>query len=181
MRILKIERVINGHGDLAGDALHELQLGVREALRRHAAEAHGADAALRRGQRKNRHGTDAVFANPRYEVRETHLFVNIGDDERLLRLPDPAGRMAFDGRFHAGHFFRGDARFENVKAHHVADGIVQDEREEVEFNDGMQAAGKVVEKRGEIALLGDCFADFEQGFELTPGMLEGRSEGDFGR
>ena len=89
--------------------------------------------------------------------------------------------MAFDGRFHAGDFFRGDARFENVKAHHVADGIVEDESEEVEFDDGVQAAGEVVEKRGKIALLGDGFADFEQGFELTPGMLEGRGEGDFGR
>jgi len=45
----------------------------------------------------------------------------------------------------------------------------------------MEAARKIVEKRGEIALLGDGFADFEQGFELTPGMLEGRGEGNFGR
>src|SRR5207245_5184441 len=123
--IFEIERVIDGHRDLAGDALHELQLGVRDALRGHAAEAHRADAALRGGQRKNRHGTDAVFANPRYEVREARFFVDIGDDQRLLRLPDPAGWMAFDGRFHAGDFFREDARFENVKAHHVAEGIVE--------------------------------------------------------
>src|SRR5438132_9262780 len=181
LRVLEIERVIDGHGDLAGDALHELQLRVRNSLRGHAAEAHRADAALSRGQRKNRHGTDAVFANPRYEVGETRFFVDIGDDQRLLRLPDPAGRMAFDRRFHAGDFFRGDARFENMKTHHVADRIVEDESQEVEFNDGVQAAGKVVEKRGEIALLGDGFADFEQRFELTPGMLEGRGEGDFAR
>jgi len=58
---------------------------------------------------------------------------------------------------------------------------VKDEREEVEVDDGVEAAGKVVEKRGEIALLGDSLADFEQGFELTPGMLERRSKGDFGR
>jgi len=68
-----------------------------------------------------------------------------------------------------------------MKPHHVPDGIVENESKKVELDNGMKAPGKVVEKRGKIALLGDCFADFEQGFELTPGMLEGRSEGDFGR
>ena len=122
-----------------------------------------------------------MFAEAPHEVREARFFVDIVDDQRLLRLPDPAGRMAFDGRFHASDFFRGDATFENMKTHDVADGIVQDEGQEVEFNNRMEAARKIVEKRGEIALLGDGFADFEQGFELTPGMLEGRGEGDFGR
>ena len=36
-----------------------------------------------------------------------------------------------------------------MEAHHVADGIVKDESKEIEFNDGMQATGKVVEERGE--------------------------------
>ena len=97
LRILKIKRVIDGYGDLAGDALHKLQLGVRDALGNHAAKPHRADAALRRGERKDGHRMDAVFANPRYEVREARFFVDIGDDERLLSLPNPAGRMAFDG------------------------------------------------------------------------------------
>src|SRR6266700_2209248 len=164
-----IERVIDSHGDLAGDALHELQLGVRDALRDHAAETHRADPALRRGERENRQGTDAMFAETRHEVRESRFFVDIGDDERLLRFPDPAGGMAFDGRFHTRRFFSGDASFQNMKAHHVSDGVVEDTSKEVELDDGMEAAGKVVEKRGEGALLGDSFADFEQGFELTPG------------
>jgi len=50
----EIQGVINGHGHLAGDALHELQLGVCDALRGKTAETHGAEAVLGGGQRKNR-------------------------------------------------------------------------------------------------------------------------------
>jgi hypothetical protein len=77
--------------------------------------------------------------------------------------------------------FAGDARFKDMEAHDVARGIVENESEEVEVHDRVEAFGKVVEKRGKVALLGDGLADFEQGFELTPGVLEGRGEGDFGR
>jgi len=38
-----------------------------------------------------------------------------------------------------------------------------------------------VEKRGEIALLGDGLADFEQGFELTPRMFKRGGERHFRR
>jgi hypothetical protein len=58
---------------------------------------------------------------------------------------------------------------------------VKNEGEEVEVDDGMEAAGKVVEQRGEIALLGDGLAYFEQGFELMPGVLKGGRERHFRR
>jgi hypothetical protein len=58
---------------------------------------------------------------------------------------------------------------------------MKNESEEIEVNHGVEAAGKVVEKRREIALLGDDLADFEQGFELTPGVFKRRSEYDFRR
>jgi hypothetical protein len=66
----------------------------------------------------------------------------------------------------------GDMGFKNVEPHDVPDGIVEDKTEEVEFDNGVQAAGKVVEERGQIALLGDGLADFKQGFELAPGVFE---------
>jgi len=89
--------------------------------------------------------------------------------------------MALDGRFHASGFFRGDASFQNMKPHHVPDGIVENESKEVELDNGMKAPGKVVEKGGKIALLRDGLADFEQGFELTPGVFERGGESHFRR
>ena len=58
---------------------------------------------------------------------------------------------------------------------------MKNQSEEIEVDNGVESAGKVVEKRREIALLGDGFADFEQSFELTPGVFERRSEYHFRR
>jgi len=63
-------------------------------------------------------------------------------------------------------------RFEDVKAHDVLCGVMQHQAEKIKFNDRVQADGKVVEERGEIALLRNSLAHFEQGFELTPGVLQ---------
>src|SRR5229473_3238503 len=118
-----------------------------------------------------------------HELRVTSFQFGIGNDVRLLGLPDPAGRMALHGMFDFRRFwFRGgDARLEDVQAHDVLDGVVKDEGEEIEIDDGVETLGKVVEQRGEIALLGDGLADFEQGFELTPGMFKRGGERHFRR
>src|SRR4029077_10431822 len=90
----KIQGVIHGDGNLAGDALHELQLGASDALGNEAAETHGADAVLGGGERKDGEGADIVCAETLQEFGKTGFFVDVADDESLLRLPDPAGRIA---------------------------------------------------------------------------------------
>ena len=49
LRSFEVEGVVHCDSHLAGNALHELQLGVSDAVRNHAAEAHGAKPMLRRG------------------------------------------------------------------------------------------------------------------------------------
>src|SRR5580692_7155696 len=89
--------------------------------------------------------------------------------------------MTFHRRFAAGLDGRGQASFENVQTHDVAIGVVQHQREEIEVNDAMKPLCQVVKKRGKIAMLRDRFRHFEQGFELTPGVLQRRSGRWFGR
>ncbi len=96
-------------------------------------------------------------------------------------MPDPAGGVALDGRLTAGGLIAGEARFQNVEAHDVARSVVKNESKEIEIDDGMETAGKVMEQRGEIALLGDGLADFEQGFKLAPGMFQRGGERHFRR
>jgi len=177
----EIEGVIYGDGDLAGDALHELELGVGDALGNQAAEAHGAEAVLGGGEGKNGERADVVFAVAMEEFGEARLFMSVADHKRLLRLPNPAGGISFDRRLAASNLFAGDACGENMEAHDVASGIVEDERQEIEIDDGAQAVRKIVEQRGQIALLGDSLADFEQGFELTPGVFERGGKSHFRR
>jgi len=96
-------------------------------------------------------------------------------------LPDPAGRMTIHRSFAAGLDGSGQARFENVQAHDVAHGVMQDQREKIKINHAMETLGEVVKKGGEVAMQSDGFRHFEQGFELTPGVFEGRCAGYFGR
>ena len=141
----EIKGIINSDGYLAGDALHELQLGVCDALGDQTAETHGAEAMLGGGEGKNRERADIVFAEAVEKFGEARLFLSVGDDEGLLRLPDPAGGIALNGRLTADGLVTRDSRFQDVEAHDVLGGVVQDEGEEIEVDDRMEAAGKVVE------------------------------------
>src|SRR5208282_5839829 len=95
--------------------------------------------AMLRGRERN-HGqrTNADFAKPLEKIGKTLVLFGVADDKRLLRLPDPAGRMAFHGRFAARLDWRGQARFENVQAHHVAHRVVKDKSEEIKINDAVE-------------------------------------------
>ncbi len=179
LRSFEIERVVYGDGDLAGDALHEGEFAVvfGDAARNDAAETHGAETALRGGERDEREAADAFVAEALHEFGVALFFGGVADDESFLSTPDLAGRMAVDGRFGADVFVVRDARFENVEAHDVASGIVESEREEIEIDDGVEALGEIVEECGEVALLGDGFADFEEGFELAAGVFVGLGGG----
>jgi len=90
----EIQSIINGYGHLAGDTLHELQFGVRDALRDQTAETHGAEAALGGGERKDGERADIVLSVALQEIRKASLFFGVADHKRLLRLPDPAGGVA---------------------------------------------------------------------------------------
>ena len=126
---------------------------------------------MRGGQRNNRHGTDVISAQPFDELGKACFLVQIVDQVRLLVLPHPPRRSVLEGHFTAGALLDGDAAFENVQAHDVLRGVVKNQGEEVEINDGMKTRGKIMEQRGEIALLRDGLAHFEQGFKLAPGVL----------
>jgi hypothetical protein len=87
-------------------------------------------------------------------------------------LPDPASGIALDGGFAAGRLFAWKVSFEDMKTHDVANRVVKDKAEEIEINNGVKPRGKVVEERREVALLRDGLADFQQGFELTTGVVQ---------
>ncbi len=79
--------------------------------------------------------------------------------------------MTLDGRFATDDFVGRHASFQNVQAHHIAYGVMQNQSEEVELHDPVQALGKFVEKRWQVALLGDGFADLQQSLQLAPRMV----------
>ena len=51
---------------------------------------------------------------------------------------------------------------------------MKNESEKIELQDGVEAHGELVEEGFEIVLLGNCFADLQQGLELPAGRIEWR-------
>jgi hypothetical protein len=89
--------------------------------------------------------------------------------------------MAFHRGFTSGFYRSRKPSLENVKAHDFADGVVQDQGEEIKFDNAMEALRQVVKKSREVAMSRNGFRHFEQGFELTPGVFKRRCAGYFGR
>src|SRR5208282_177211 len=168
----EVEGVIHGDGDLRGDALHEFDFSVADALGYVAAETDGTEAMLRGGERNDGEGKDAVFPEAPHGIRVARLLGGVESDERLLILPDPAGGGIVDREIGEGRGFVRFVSFEDVQSHSVSGRVVENEGEKIELQNGVEALGELMEKAFEVALLGDGFADFEKRFELAAGVLE---------
>ena len=181
LRGFQVQRIVNGHGNLAGDSLHELELAFGDALRNQTPKAHGPQPALCSGQWKQRERTHAFLAKALHELRITVFFRGVTNHKSFLRLPDPAGRMAIHSGFRTQSFFVRDARLQDMQTHDVARRVVQGKGEKIEIDDRVQAFREIVEQRREIALLRDGLADFQQGFELLARVFRRRRRRRFRR
>jgi len=170
---LEVDGVVNGNGGLRGDALHEDDFGVGDALRSITAEAEGAEAMLRGGEGQNGDGANAGVSNMANKLRIARLREDVEGDKRLLMLPNPARRRGIHRQFLRTFDLGTLARFENVQAHGVARGVVKNQGEEIEGQDGVETLGELVEEGFEVALLGDGLADVEEGLELAAIVLDG--------
>ena len=107
-----------------------------------------------------------MAAPDRLEGGEARLLLVVGDDHRLLRLPDePAGRFE-RGDVGADADVAGPLLRQDVQAHAAGGGVVQQQADEVEGDDAAQALGQVVQQFGQVAIAGDGLGDFEQGLAL---------------
>jgi CDI toxin RNase A-like protein len=172
--VFEINGVVDGHGNLGGNALHEFDFRVADALWDEAAKTQGPETMLRGGQGNNSDGAHALVLEHLHEAGVARIRCGIEGDERALIFPHPAGGRLADGIFR-GLLDRMDfAHFEDVQAHGVARGVVQHENEKVEGQNGVETLSQFVKQGFQVALLGDGLADVEQRFELAPGMPDGR-------
>ena len=131
-------------------------------VRRAAPETHDAQAALRRGQGQGADRSHFVLAQRLQQRGKGSFLLDVIQDKRLLRFPDPSGGSFSQREFASGAVFPGHFGFEDMQAHDVAHGIVQDQVQVFEFHDAMQAFGEFVEQFAEIAVLRDRFGYFQQ-------------------
>ena len=119
-------------------------------------------------QRKNAKRPDAGVAESFHGFGKSQFLSRVGYDERLLRFPYMAAR----GRFHQP-FDNIDLcaplHFNNVNAHGVSFGIVQDEREGIEADNPRKSAEEIVKKSRQVAMKRNRLRDLEKGLIFRGG------------
>jgi len=136
---------------------------------------------VRSGQGHNGNGVDAHALHTLHEKRITGVLCGVEGEKGLLVLPDPTCWGIVQGKFVGWGRFHVPASLEDAEAHGVIRGVVKNQAEKIELQDGMEAFGKFVKERLRIVLLRDGFADFQQGLELPAGRIERRGGTRFGR
>ena len=130
------------------------------------AESHGAEPALRGGQRHHAERANLLAAADISMTPGKELSAcDVGDDEGLLGFEDAAGGRFADGQFDArrGCVARAASVSRMCRRMTCRSGSCRIEIQVVEMGDVVQPRGQFVEELGQIAVMSDGFRDFEQG------------------
>ena len=129
---------------------------------------------MSRGERNDGAGMHSRCLQLLHEFRITRVFVRVQGDEGLLIFANPGRRVNSRSETSSADSFRGVRGLQNVQAHGVARGIVEHQREEIERQHVMETIGEIMEKRFQVVLLGNRFADRKQRFKLSSGAAQWR-------
>ena len=145
--LLEGQGVFHGHGHLVGDLLQEVQVRRFVGARLLAREHQRAQSPSGRGQRQPAAALDPVLLDTFQQPRPARQLGQARGDERLLGLPYQPRRVLFRRKHELGPARDGFDGLQDVQAHGVAGGLVQDQGEEVEAHHLMELAGQFVEER----------------------------------
>ncbi len=165
---LEGQGVRDGDRDLIGNEVQELQLGFLVGIRLLAREAERPDPAPSGGQRKIAAALHSIRGRSFRETRPTRLPTHVRDDQRALRLPDPARWEVLDrnSRRGRGYGFEG---LQNVQAHRVGRRLMHEHGQVIEADDLVEPLRQLVEQRRQIAVRDDRFRNRQQGPVLPIG------------
>src|SRR5437870_5262499 len=98
-----------------------------------------------RAQRQGAEGAQPVLTQSLYGSGKAGLPLEVGDDQRLLMLPDPPRRYIFHSEFSAGSKWAARGALQIMQTHHVLRWIVQHHTEIGKIQQAVQTLGKIVE------------------------------------
>src|SRR5262245_53045066 len=103
-----------------------------------------------RAQGQGAEGTQPILTQHSDGTGKAALQLEVGDDQRLLMLPDPPRRYIFYSEFSAGSKEAARRALQIMQAHHVLRWIVQHQAEMGKIEKAMQTLGKIVQQFGQI-------------------------------
>ena len=100
-RVLIVQRVLYGDGNLARSQLLNFELIERVGMWRRMSQTERAQLPPRGAQRDAAERSHSVFAHQLDRARKSVLAIQIVEDQGLLIRPHPGGRRLVHGKFHA--------------------------------------------------------------------------------
>jgi hypothetical protein len=104
-----------------------------------APKIQGAKFPARRSQGQAAKGAQPIIVKNLHRSRVTVLLLGVGNEQSFLSSPDFSGRRIVHSEFHPGLNCWNAIKMKCVQAHHVARGIVKDQAQVVEVQNGVQA------------------------------------------
>ena len=119
-----MEDIVHRHSDLFGDLLEKLQVRFTIGFLLYAQKSHRTKLPYRGRQGNNAKRVDAVLIHELSDLRPATFFGKIGNEDRLLCLPDQSVWTRFDRPFMAAHEIGRHVRLNGVQSHRVSNRIV---------------------------------------------------------
>ncbi len=121
--VLKIKRIVNGHGHLSCNLTEEAKVRVLIGSISDTADGHSSQASMRGTQRQTKTGRDVICTQPLHRPWKARFPVYVVNKKRLLRLPNKTCKRFADRQL--SYQFSRSRLFQNMYPHQIAVRIVQ--------------------------------------------------------
>jgi len=157
-----VQDVVDGNGNLLDHQVQEIELQLVECVRPHAPEAHRSKRMHTRRQREHAERLDAELLHQRPRGGESPRLIAMADDNGLLHREGESTERLADRDFQSGRDSITIRPPEHVHAHHTLVGIVQVQRDHLEWDDRGQSPGEIAKERRQIPVRGNRLRDLHE-------------------
>jgi hypothetical protein len=174
--VLKIKRIVNGHGHLSCNLTEEAKVRVLIGSISDTADGHSSQASMRGAQWQTATGPYVIFAQPLHSPREANFVVNVVNEERLLSLPYGTAKRLIDRQL--GNQFPGGGLLQNAYAHDIALRVMQPHAQVVEAKNMAKLLSEIMKQLVQISMCGNGLGNIEERLVLFVLKVRfGRSHG----
>ena len=157
-----MQHVIHGDRDLLRDFLHEGELCFLIDSPLQTPESHRAQTSQRRGQGNHAKRLDAILAQHWHQFRETIFSRHVLHHQGLLSLPHQPSRRFINGQFETRSDSAGYRHREDMQAHDLARGVMQDQIDVIERNEARESLGEIMKQLAQVAVQRNGFGDLQE-------------------
>ena len=149
---LVVQHVVHGDRHLVRHLLHEVELCFLIGSPLQAPESHRAQTSQRRGKRNRTEGLHAILTQQWYQLGEAAFLHDVVNHQGLLGFPHNSPWGFINRQFQPWANSTGYRHRQDVQAHDLARGIMQDQIDVIERNDARKSLGEIMKQLAQVAV-----------------------------